>query len=326
LHNKWIEYIPKTGDLTQWAKQGILLFNTSLTTQIGKPNAHKKIWKRYTDLLLANLSNYKFNKPSKQPLIFMLWGNHAKSKSQLLNQKCIILKWVHPSPLAQHKQSFIDCDHFDIANRHYKDSLINWNVEHRHDLVSERFGMNERRIVVFTDGSCNPNKLCKEAIAGYAACIVLGNLTNMIIYGNIENNIHYASNQRAEGIAIYRLLLYLNTRLDDWDECIIVSDSKFWISMIEIYMPNWSARKIDFHEKKNSDLTIALFRIYNKLIIKDMKMIEFRHMRSHNKSNLKNSKNEYDAFCYEHNNFADEFAKYARLSLKPGTHIIESVE
>lgn len=342
--HKWIKSIPDSGNLTYWATQGVLLLNGALTTEVGNANAHKNIWSKYTDKLFSDLSA----RPVKFPVttvsgkikvidhypIFMLWGNYAKKKAALFDKKATVLMYSHPSPLAQSHASFLDCDHFTVANNKLKSiGIIDWNqTEHSEpsepsDEVNIRFGMNENKVVAFTDGSCYPNKVCPEAVAGYAAIFSIGVFKDVAIYGNIENRPIYASNQRGEGAAIYRVLMYLEEHLNEWKECVIVTDSDFWIKMITVYMPGWDSRDLDFKERKNPDLTLPLWNLFKSLSFEFSKTIEFRHVRSHDKDGWsKFPVNGYEYFCYFNNNYVDDLAGYARKSLKPGMHKVDVVE
>lgn len=111
---------PTTGELTGWAKQGVLLINTSLTVEEGKPASHaKKGWEVLTDQLLVDLAN------DARPKVFFLWGNHAQSKKRLLEgTPHLVLEANHPSPLSARRPPvpFIGCGHFSVANR--------WLIEH----------------------------------------------------------------------------------------------------------------------------------------------------------------------------------------------------
>ncbi len=88
--------IPKTGNLTPWAKQGVLLLNTILTVEASRPLSHKnKGWEIFTQKIIAQINLLD------QPVVFILWGNHAKSYKQILNNpKHLILESVHPSPFS----------------------------------------------------------------------------------------------------------------------------------------------------------------------------------------------------------------------------------
>lgn len=102
---------PAHGDLTAWAKQGVLLLNTILSVEANQPGSHKLYgWQDFTDEVIQQLSRHP------TPLVFMLWGNHAASKEKYINaNKHLILKASHPSPLAA-RHSFFGCKHFSKAN------------------------------------------------------------------------------------------------------------------------------------------------------------------------------------------------------------------
>jgi len=102
---------PTHGDLTYWAKQGVLLLNTTLTVQAHKPLSHKHLnWEQFTDDVMTMLNSYT------KPLVFMLWGSHAQSKEKLItNPNHLILKASHPSPLSA-RHSFLGSRHFSKAN------------------------------------------------------------------------------------------------------------------------------------------------------------------------------------------------------------------
>lgn len=96
--------IPEHGDLTSWAKQGVLLLNTVLTVQAGKANSHKgQGWEQFTNTIIEHLAK------REQPIVFLLWGKPAQSKRILIEQisdKHIILQSPHPSPLSAHRGFF----------------------------------------------------------------------------------------------------------------------------------------------------------------------------------------------------------------------------
>lgn len=96
--------IPEHGDLTSWAKQGVLLLNTVLTVQAGKANSHKgQGWEQFTNAIIEHLAK------REQPIVFLLWGKPAQSKRILIEQissNHIILQSPHPSPLSAHRGFF----------------------------------------------------------------------------------------------------------------------------------------------------------------------------------------------------------------------------
>ncbi len=100
----------KSGDLTPWAKQGVLLLNTTLTVREHLPASHKGHgWEKFTDAVISLLSD------KKTGLVFILWGKHAQSKKVLIDSsKHSILETAHPSPLSVRK--FYGCKHFSQTN------------------------------------------------------------------------------------------------------------------------------------------------------------------------------------------------------------------
>ena len=117
--------IPDHGDLSAWAVQGVFLLNAMLTVEEGKAGSHKKIgWQTFTDTVIQKLSD------QREGLIFMLWGNFAKNKRDLIDtDKHIILEAAHPSPLA--RKAFFGCKHFSRANQILIDqgqTPIQWQI------------------------------------------------------------------------------------------------------------------------------------------------------------------------------------------------------
>lgn len=102
---------PDHGELTAWAKQGVLLLNTVLTVRAGQANSHKGIgWESFTDRIIELL-----NERSK-PMVFLLWGANARRKSGLItNPAHLILSCAHPSPLSAYN-GFFGCGHFKACN------------------------------------------------------------------------------------------------------------------------------------------------------------------------------------------------------------------
>lgn len=93
---------PRNGDLTHWAKEGVLLLNTLLTVRAGEPFSHKEQgWERFTDEVIATLSR------EREHIVFILWGAPAGKKASLIDaQKHCILKSPHPSPLSAYRGFF----------------------------------------------------------------------------------------------------------------------------------------------------------------------------------------------------------------------------
>ncbi|MFI4955864.1 MAG: uracil-DNA glycosylase [Gammaproteobacteria bacterium] len=100
------------GDLTGWAKQGVLLLNTVLTVRAGEAHSHaNRGWEIYTDQAIRLLSEH-----AKERVIFLLWGNPAQRKESLIDTKRhVVLKAAHPSPLSAYR-GFFGCKHFSKVN------------------------------------------------------------------------------------------------------------------------------------------------------------------------------------------------------------------
>jgi len=103
--------MPQHGELTGWAKQGVLLLNTVLTVRAGQPNSHKdKGWEIFTDRVISELNR------KETPIVFLLWGANAEKKARVITNpihKKLIT--VHPSPLSAYR-GFFGCHHFSKTN------------------------------------------------------------------------------------------------------------------------------------------------------------------------------------------------------------------
>jgi uracil-DNA glycosylase len=97
-------------DLRDWAEQGVLLLNTALTVLEGKSNINAKLWVKYTDKIISEISK------RCEGVVFILWGNNAIGKSEFIDEKKhMILKSVHPSPLSA-SRGFFGNNHFGKTN------------------------------------------------------------------------------------------------------------------------------------------------------------------------------------------------------------------
>ena len=113
IHNDVGSPIPQSGDLTRWAKQGVLLLNATLTVEAHKAASHQRQgWEQFTDEVISHLSQHRQN------VVFILWGSYAISKRTLINpEKHLILTSVHPSPLSAYR-GFFGNKHFSKANNY----------------------------------------------------------------------------------------------------------------------------------------------------------------------------------------------------------------
>ena len=102
---------PVSGDLTPWARQGVLLLNATLTVRSGEAGSHQgRGWERFTDAVIRSVSE------NGNGSIFLLWGRYAQQKAELIDaERHYILKAPHPSPLSAHR-GFIGCGHFSRVN------------------------------------------------------------------------------------------------------------------------------------------------------------------------------------------------------------------
>lgn len=120
-------FIPNNGYLIKWAKQGVLLLNTSLSVRAGEANSHQKIgWHQFTSEIIRSLDQHE------TPVVFLLWGKHAQDHAALIqNPKHLILNAPHPSPLSAHR-GFLGCKHFSKANAFLAENglaPIDWQID-----------------------------------------------------------------------------------------------------------------------------------------------------------------------------------------------------
>jgi len=113
------------GDLSTWAAQGVLLLNSVLTVEAGMPASHQgRGWELFTDEIIKVLNEQCEN------LVFLLWGSYAQKKGQHIDtNKHLVLKAVHPSPMAANRGGFFGCKHFSQTNAYLAEhglTPINW--------------------------------------------------------------------------------------------------------------------------------------------------------------------------------------------------------
>ncbi|GGH09674.1 uracil-DNA glycosylase [Sphingobacterium alkalisoli] len=120
-------FYPKTGDLTNWAKQGVLLLNATLTVRAHQAASHQKMgWEEFTDSIIKKISE------EREGVVFLLWGSYAQKKSIFIDpSKHLILKSVHPSPLSVYR-GFYGCKHFSQTNSYLLQQgvkPIDWQID-----------------------------------------------------------------------------------------------------------------------------------------------------------------------------------------------------
>ena len=118
---------PKSGNLSPWAKQGVLLLNTTLTVQANRAGSHQgKGWEKFTDQVIHILSNNYKN------IVFLLWGSYAKQKIKIIDrEKHFVLTSGHPSPLSANRGYWFGNSHFSKTNDYLTSkgkNPINWNL------------------------------------------------------------------------------------------------------------------------------------------------------------------------------------------------------
>lgn len=117
---------PNCGDLSGWAKEGVLLLNSVLTVEKDKPASHAKIgWNKYTDYIIKKINE------KETPVVFILWGNFAKTKKGLItNNKHLIIESAHPSPFSA-RNGFFTSKPFSKTNEFLRENNIkpiNWQL------------------------------------------------------------------------------------------------------------------------------------------------------------------------------------------------------
>ena len=128
LHNDLGIPTPKHGDLTHWAEQGVLLLNAVLTVEAAQPTSHQKRgWEEFTDHVIDVLNE------QREHIVFILWGAYAQRKGQRIDQnKHLVLKAAHPSPLSANRGGFFGCKVFSKTNNYLKQhgiEPIDWQLD-----------------------------------------------------------------------------------------------------------------------------------------------------------------------------------------------------
>ena len=116
IKTEYDQEVPSSGNLERWAKQGVLLLNSTLTVRARQAGSHqKKGWEEFTDAVIRKVSE------EKEHVVFMLWGAYAQKKGAVIDEsKHLVLKSAHPSPFAADR-GFFGNDHFKQANAYLKE-------------------------------------------------------------------------------------------------------------------------------------------------------------------------------------------------------------
>lgn len=113
LQHEYSGELRKNTDLTDWAKQGVLLLNCALTVREGKAGSHMKLWKNFTEQIIKHIAT------KHEHVVYILWGEHAKSYAKYINKsKNLVLECRHPSGLASSKGPFVGNNHFKLTNEY----------------------------------------------------------------------------------------------------------------------------------------------------------------------------------------------------------------
>ena len=126
LHDELGCTLPRSGDLSKWAKEGVLLLNTALTVRAHQANSHKDCgWTWFTDNVIRIVSE------RREHVVFILWGANARSKKPLIDaSRHLVLECAHPSPLSAYN-GFFGCGHFKKANAYliaHGEAPIDWQL------------------------------------------------------------------------------------------------------------------------------------------------------------------------------------------------------
>lgn len=124
LEAEYGQTMPRTGDLTSWARQGVLLLNATLTVRQSEAGSHQnKGWERFTDTVIRLVNDHHDH------VVFMLWGSYAQKKGTFIDRKRhLVLQAPHPSPLSAHR-GFLGCGHFRQTNDYLTSTgrqPVNW--------------------------------------------------------------------------------------------------------------------------------------------------------------------------------------------------------
>lgn len=119
-------FLPTSGNLKHWAKQGVLLLNASLSVRMDSPNSHKHLkWNTFTDAVIQKISD------EKEQVVFLLWGSFAQKKGSKIDRtKHLVLESGHPSPMSANQGKWFGNKHFSKTNLYLEEKgkiPIEWN-------------------------------------------------------------------------------------------------------------------------------------------------------------------------------------------------------
>lgn len=259
LYNyKFINNIPKHGSLKAWVLQGILLLNTFLTYN-ANANAPSE-WNLYTETVIHNIQLHMIT----QPLIFFLWGNHAKNLNYINNPLHKIFKWTHPSPLCDNnlppERKFANCNNFSASQQYLletKKSPINWRLN---------YYKSDKIIKIFTDGSYSSSR----QRGGWGVYI----RPNIKIYGETPQPV---TNQRSELHGIIEAFKYAreNNFVSPYK---IITDSTYCTGILNKWIYKWRNSIKKWNKRSNLDY---LEKIWYYLVMERDRFKGAIHIRGH---------------------------------------------
>lgn len=245
--------------LISWAIQGVLMLNSSLTTVVGESGSHKALWKNWIGDSIKSICR------SKKNLVFMLWGNDARSLSNLMDGHTVY-EWTHPSPICDNRlpedEKFIRCDHFSNTNH-----LVRWNISDT--------------VYAFSDGAAIKNGK-PGARASYAAVLTGYLFSATKIYGEVKHHEYIdvdtvnagvsiaPTNNRGELLGIINCL-YACLICHIVGSIIIISDSNIYVKLLSSGYKKHVDNGTEGSLKNNDLLSIAwkiMGEIKGKVIIK----------------------------------------------------------
>ena len=329
-HGGFIESIPRHGDLSNWARQGVLLLNASLTTILGKSRAHATYWAPYVSKLIAAISQ-------RDPkIIFILLGNEAKGHRALINDNSI-LEWGHPSPLnsanqTENKANFKYCDAFikvnDILIKR-GENQINWDPDAAPLMAppmtpikssfasqffvsgetADIFPVTESTLWIFTDGGCKGNgkSHCISSWAYYVTdSFNFAKNSGLVAPKEISGEKYKNSNNRGELTAILNAFDYICANISEYafENVIVVSDSQYSINCITEWADGWLSDPKKCEGKKNLDIIFPIKKLIDENFSKKKILVQFKHVRSHMPSPADTNSEEW--FIWKCNDIVDK--------------------
>jgi uracil-DNA glycosylase len=303
-----------SGDLRPWAVQGVLMFNSALTTRVGERRAHAAAWKPFVDDFLRRFCAERA--AAGASVHFLLWGGDARAYAGLARRhKHAVHEWSHPSPLADNKlpeeARFRACPHFEEVNA----ALA---AAGRRPVVWD----NLSPVVAFSDGSCPLNGK-PGARASFAALVTGAQFGAAVIRGEVcpteyafldeddpERGIRETqtlvapSNNRGELLGIiYAFLALLRGRAVGRVE--LISDSEISVNTLLDWLPKRLKKKTE-RDLKNYDLVMIAWRLLG-LLREQAACVVLTHTRSHQKPPPTSAPSRV-RFVWKGNDMADKHA------------------